>query len=211
VPGAGHAPSPLLRGVGALSLVLFAVLAFTPLAAWLSHVLEPRPRLQPAAAIVVLGGGGLHADGTLADVSLRRTLRGIELYQRGLAPLLLFSGPRTPDGPAEGEVRAALARKLGVPDDAVLTEITARTTREEALRIAGLLLPRGVRRILLVADAQGMRRAAGVFRRAGFDPLPAPADDVTGHPGTPDGRLALAWRVLMETAALSYYRLAGYL
>jgi uncharacterized SAM-binding protein YcdF (DUF218 family) len=201
----------LLRSLGACALLAFLALAFTPLAARLSHRLERPPRLERAAAIVVLGGGGVHSDGTLSDVSLRRTMRGIDLLQRGLAPWLVFSGPRARTGLAEAEIRAAMARKLGVPASAILVETTARTTQEEAARIADLLLPRGASRILLVADTQGMRRAAGVFERAGFEVLPAPEDDVSGAPGTPDGRLALARRVFIEVTALVYYHLAGYL
>jgi len=200
-----------LRLIGALCLVTFFVLAFTPLAARLSHWLEQPPRLERAAAIVVLGGGGVRPDGTLSDTSLRRALRGIELYQRGLAPWLVFSGPRSPAGFSEAEIRAVMARKLGVPAPAILVETTARTTHEEAARIGSILSARGARRILLVVDAQGMRRATGVFERAGFETLPAAADDVSGAPGTPEGRLALTRRVLIELSGLLYYHLVGYL
>ena len=201
----------LVRLGGGVSLVLFFALAFTPLAAWLSRWLERPAHLEPASAIVVLGGGGLHSDGTLSDSSMRRTLRGIDLYQRGLAPLLVLSGPRFSVGPAEGDVRSAVARNRGVAPADILVETSARTTREEAVRLATVLLPRGARRILLVADAQGMRRAAGVFGRAGFEPLAAPSEDVSSRPRTPGGRLALARRLFIEIAALGYYHLFGYL
>jgi uncharacterized SAM-binding protein YcdF (DUF218 family) len=201
----------VLRAGGALSLALFLALTFTPIAAWASRCLEVRPRLEPASAIVVLGGGGLHADGSLSHVSLRRTLHGIDLYQRGLAPLLVVAGPERRATRTEAEVRAMLARRLGVPATAILTQTSARTTREEAVHIAAALEPRGARRILLVADAQGMRRALAVFRHVGLDPLPAPADDVPSAPGTPTARLAVAQRVLMEALALAYYQAAGYL
>jgi uncharacterized SAM-binding protein YcdF (DUF218 family) len=200
-----------LRAVGAVSLALFLAVAFTPVAAWASRWLAVRAALAPASAIVVLGGGGVRADGSLTDVSLRRTLHGIDLYQRGLAPLLVVSGPRLRAARAEGEARAALARRLGVPAAAIVTETAARTTREEAVRIAATLAPRGARRVLLVADAQGMRRALAVFRHAGLEPLPAPADDVPGAPGTPTARLLVAQRVLVEAVATAYYLAAGYL
>jgi uncharacterized SAM-binding protein YcdF (DUF218 family) len=202
---------PLLRFVGAVGLVMFIGIAFTPLPSLVDRALDVGERLQPAGAIVVLGGNGVRSDDDLADVSLRRTLRGIQLYQRGLAPFIVFSGPRVARGPAEAEVRAALARRLGVPDPAILTESSALTTQQEAVRIGALLAPRGTRRILLVVDRQGMRRAAGVFHRAGFEVLPAPADDVSGFRGGPEDQLALARRLLIELAALTYYHVAGYL
>ena len=201
----------VLRAGGALSLAVFFALAFTPIASHAGSWLAVRPVISPAAAIVVLGGGGVHADGSLTDVSLRRTLHGIDLYQRRLAPLLVVSGPQG-DGPrAEGAARAALAQRLGVPPAAILTETAARTTREEAVHIAARLRSQGADRILLVADAQGMRRALAVFRHAGLDPLPAPADDVPSAPASPAARLALAQRVLIETLAVAYYHAAGYL
>ena len=201
----------LLRVAGAVSLVAFLTLAFTPLVARANRWLEVRPVVAPAAAIVVLGGGGVRADGSLTDVSLRRTLHGIDLYQRQLAPLLVLSGPKLEAARAEGEARTALARRLGVPPQAILTETAARTTREEAVRIAARLRPRGVERILLVADAQGMRRAVAAFRQAGLEPLPAPADDVPSAPGTPMARLVVAQRLVIEVMAVAYYHAAGYL
>src|SRR5262245_42332778 len=99
----------VLRVGGALSLVVFFALAFTPVVTWASRWLEVRAEVAPAAAIVVLGGGGVRADGSLTDVSLRRTLHGIDLYQRRLAPLLVLSGPQIEAPRAEGEARAALA------------------------------------------------------------------------------------------------------
>lgn len=200
-----------LRLVGALALGLFFAIAFTPLASILSRWLSQPARLEPAAAIVVLGGGGVGPDGRLSDISLRRAIYGVRLYHRRLAPLILFSGGAANGGPTEADARAALARTLGVPAAAILTEASVRTTHEEAQRIASVLLPRGLKRILLVADAQGMRRATGVFAREGFEPLAAPADDVAPNGGGPEGRLGLARRVLMELSALGYYRLAGYL
>ena len=120
----------------------------------------------------------------------------------------MFSGSPAQGRPGESQARSALARSLGVPATAILTQ-TARTTHEEGQNLAALLLGRGIRRILLVADSQGMRRAAKVFERVGFEPLPAPAADVSGSGGGPQARLGLARLVVIELVALAYYRAAG--
>lgn len=109
-----------LRGVGGVALAGFLLAAFTPLPGLLSRLLARPGPLAPAAAIVVLGGGGVRADGSLSDTSLRRTLRGLELYQAGLAPLLVLAGPRSESGHVEAEARAALARRCGIPEAAML-------------------------------------------------------------------------------------------
>jgi uncharacterized SAM-binding protein YcdF (DUF218 family) len=203
--------SLVLRVIGALAMSAFVLVAYTPAANLLNRVVSPPARLESAAAIVVLAGGGLRPDGTLSDVSMRRALYGIALYRRGLAPVLVFSGPAAHHGLSEGAVRGALAREVGVPGSAIVVETSARTTREEAERISALLLPRGLRRVLLVVDAQGAYRAARLFERKGIEPLLAPAEDVSSLDGSPEGRLDLARRLAIERAAIVYYRVAGYL
>ena len=200
----------IARVAGVAACALLAGILFTPLpnavGVWMSRT-DP---VGPAQAIVVLGAG-IRPDGTLGNPSLRRTLMGLRLFRQGLASVLVFSGPALPHGPSEAEVRAAFARECGVAPASILTEPRGRTTREEAERIAELLLPRGIRKILLVVDPEGVPRAGGVFRKAGFDALAVPADDISRFGGGPEEGLGEARRVAMELLALAYYRVAGYL
>lgn len=57
----------------------------------------------------------------LSTSSLRRALHGITLHRKGLAPLLVFLGPARGAGLVEAEIRAELARELGVSPAAILT------------------------------------------------------------------------------------------
>jgi uncharacterized SAM-binding protein YcdF (DUF218 family) len=200
----------LLRVIGSLAVVTFFVASFTPLSNALNRWAGVAAQIEPAAAVVVLASG-LHADGSLSDTSLRRTLYGMTLYQQGFAPLLVFSGPvnrhleRT-----EAEVRAEMARLFGISPAAIATEITAQTTREEAARMAALLHPWGIRKILLVTHYEHMIRSRLLFESAGFTVLPAPVGDMTGV-RKPEARLRLVRQLAREFLARSYYRLAGYL
>ncbi len=198
------------RRVGLAGVTLFVTTAFTPLPNLLSRWAGTPSELEASDAIVVLGGS-VWPDGVLSNSSVRRALHGIGLYRKGLAPLLVFLGPARSAGPSEAEVRAALARELGIPAGAILTEADARTTREEALRVKALLSPRGIRRILLVTNPLHMWRARHVFQRAGFEVHAAPADDFPNAADSPEGRLNLMSRVLGELFARLYYRVAGYL
>jgi uncharacterized SAM-binding protein YcdF (DUF218 family) len=126
------------------------------------------------------------------------------LHRKGLAPLLLLSGPGRGEGPAEAEVRAELARALGLSPEVILTESEAQTTREEAVKSGALLREKGVGRILL-------SRAQRLFERAGFEVLAAPTDEVSSEASSPEGRLRLMRQILQELLARFYYRVAGYL
>jgi uncharacterized SAM-binding protein YcdF (DUF218 family) len=183
-------------------------MAFTPLAGLLARALAGPSTVAAADAIVVLASM-VGPDGTLSSESLRRTLGGILLERRGLAPLLVLSGSTEPGGRSEAEARARLAGDLGVPAERLLTLAGVHTTRDEAARAAALLHPRGVRRILLVTSSYHIGRASGVFERAGFEVLPAPADGLSHVPSRPGSRLALAWLVSRELAARAYHRLAS--
>jgi uncharacterized SAM-binding protein YcdF (DUF218 family) len=194
------------RALGALLVAALLATAFTPLAErWCERCLVPA-RLEPADAIVVLGSG-IGADGELTGSSQRKALAGIELALQGLAPRLIFVGWEG----RENEARALLALELGVKAEAILTGSGARTTRDEAETAAAMLRAGGAGRVLLVTGRLHMRRAAGLFERAGFQVAPAPIPDTHCREPIPEQRVTLMVLLLRESAAIAYYRLAGYL
>ena len=202
-----------LRLLGGITLGFLLIAGFTPLvnlwAYWLAPS-HPGTNAEPPQAIVVLGGGGVTATGVLTDASLRGAFEGITLYRRGLAPLVIFSGSRADGVRDEASARADLARDCGVPATAILTSTTARTTREEALHIRALLAPRGIDRVMLVADAPGLSRAMRAFQRVGFVVLPEPSVGVLDLRGGPEDRMSLLRNITIESIARVYYRLAGF-
>jgi uncharacterized SAM-binding protein YcdF (DUF218 family) len=201
---------PILRLLGIATVAAFLVVSFTPLPNLLSRWASVPAALEPAAAIVVLGAG-MEGDDRLSTSSLRRAIHSILLYQRGLAPLLAFSGPFSGSSRRqEAEVRADMARLLGVPSAAILTESTALTTRAEAVRMAALLQPRGISTILLVTSSAHMARSRQLFENVGFRVQPAPVDELS-HVDKPEARRGLMRLLMQEFLARLYYRLAGYI
>jgi uncharacterized SAM-binding protein YcdF (DUF218 family) len=196
-----------LRLLGAVALLAFLAVAYTPLANALARRLSEPAALGAADAVVVLGAG-LGPDGWLSDASLRRFVHGVRLYRRGLAPVLAFTGGPQIRRRPEAEIRAALAREIGVPAGDVVIVPAARTTREEAVRLKDDLAGRGVRRILLVTAATHMGRAQALFVKAGFTVQAAPITEAAASPGE---RLELMRRLLQEVVARAYYRLSGWL
>jgi len=200
-----------LWALGATTLLVSGLVAFTPLANVASQWLAPPEILGPADAIVVLGAG-IYPEGELSRPSLKRAVRGIELYQLGYSKLLVLLGPVQYEGyPSEAAIRSRLARTMMVETSDIVIEAGGLTTREEASLTAGRLMPLGIRSILIVSESQHLRRAMELFEDQGFEVFPAPADDYSNQPAGPGGRIALMKRVLEEQAARIYYRAAGYL
>src|SRR5262245_32138883 len=158
----------VLRVLGALVLVGFILVAFSPLpnvvAALVSAPVDP----GNADAIVVLGGGGNWPRGELNPTALRRTVHGIRLYRDGRAPLLLLSGGPARERPSLAQRERLLALACAVPPDAILTADGSHTTRDEVERLSAVLRARGARSIALVTDPYHMVRARRLFERAGF-------------------------------------------
>jgi uncharacterized SAM-binding protein YcdF (DUF218 family) len=144
----------------------------------------PAPAELPTApAIVVLGGGTEPVIPPRTDVELGpggdRLLHAVRLHRAGKAPVILVCAGRVEWSAAprpEAADMAELLRFMGVPADAILEESRSRTTYENAVEAWRVLQPLGVRRILLVTSALHMPRAVGLFRRVGFDVVPAPTD-----------------------------------
>ena len=201
----------LLRVVGGAAIVAFLVAGFTPAVNLLSYWMAPARRAEPTQAIVVLGAGGVDTSGGLTETSLHAAMDAITLYRQGLAPVVVFSGFPRDGAKGEAQLRADLAVSCGIPGPAMLTTSRARTTNEEAHEIRTLLEPRGIRKIMLVADSAGMRRAMGVFERAGFDVVPTPWVGTLDLGGSPEARINLLRRVVIELGARLYYRMAGHL
>jgi len=195
-----------------LTVIAFSLISFTPSVNRASKAFALNPETKSVDAIVVLAAGLMNG-GSLEDESLRRTIAGINLYKKDLAPILVLSGRGYGGAPqlTEAEARSQLAQSLGVPGESILKEETANTTQEEAIRISRLLMHRGLRSVLLVTQSLHLRRAKLVFERTGLIVLPVPSDDYPTAATGPTSRLWLAARLVQESTALLYYRLAGYI
>ena len=203
----------IIRGLGIVTVAVFIIVALTPAGNAVGRRFGVASgQLKRADAIVVLGAGVMD-NGVLSEQSMRRAIAGIALFWRDMAPLIVLSGPGRPDGvnPSEAGVRAKLAIAMGIPPGSILMEETAKTTREEAIHIANTLRPRDATRVLLVTDSLHMRRALRVFERSGLNVQSAVSDDYSSSAVSPGDRLWLAMRICQESAALVYYKIAGYI
>jgi uncharacterized SAM-binding protein YcdF (DUF218 family) len=85
---------------------------------------------------------------------------------------------------------ARLLEEWNIPSTAIQIEGRSINTHENAILSFQILAPLGIRKILLVTSAMHMPRAAGAFRKAGFEVIAAPADF---HSGWGEGYFLEKW------------------
>jgi uncharacterized SAM-binding protein YcdF (DUF218 family) len=134
--------------------------------------------LRSGQAIVILGGGlRLHAveygGDTLGELTLERVRYGARLARAARLPVLVTGGRLGDAQRAEADLmRDALEQEFGVPVRWV--ENAARNTAENARKSAQVLLPLGIRRVVVVMHGFDVGRAKAEFVDAGFEVIPAP-------------------------------------
>lgn len=120
-----------------------------------SVYLSPQDSTSPSDAIVVVSGGQTQT----------RAKHGIELYNKDLAPKIIFSGAALDDGPSNAKEMAALARRSGVPDDAIEIDEDAKTTYQNAVNTKRILEESEGKSIILVTSPYHQRRAYITFKK----------------------------------------------
>lgn len=148
---------------------------------------------QQAEAIVVLGGGRERGDpawgedvpSLLASERLRYSAR---LARASGLPLLVSGGLHFGAPPSEAAIMArSLEEDFALP--VRWQEPHSLTTWENAEQTARLLLPQGIKRVVLVTQAAHMTRARWCFERAGFTVVMAPI----GFLAVPNARPLGGW------------------
>ncbi len=171
-----------------LRLCLLAVLWLAGVAAWIVYV-GNRDQAGPADAVVVLGAAAY--DTRPSPVFTERIRHGIDLYNRGLAAKIVFTGGYG-DGArfSEAQVARTYALRAGVPQDAILVESLSRTTWQNLALSRQLLSEHGLRRVIVVSDPLHMARALRLCRRLDIDAVGSPT------PSTRFRSFRTQWRFL---------------
>ncbi len=150
-------------------LVLLLALWLLGVAAWIVWVGE-RDQAAPADAIVVLGAAAY--DARPSPVLQERLRHALDLYRRGYAGTLIFTGGYGYGARfSESQVARRYALGEGVPEEAVLIETLSRTTYENLAQARLLMHERGIGRVIVVSDPLHMARALRLSRMLGIDAL----------------------------------------
>lgn len=133
----------------------------------------------PADAIAVLGAA--EYDGYPSPIYRARLDHALDLYRRGIAPLIIAVGGPGGDSYTEGAVGAHYLISMGVPEEDVIAETHSRDTEQSASRIAVIARANGIHRLVVVSDPTHMFRVHALCAANGFNvltsPRPIPADD----------------------------------
>ena len=172
-------------------LLLLLALWLLGVAAYIVLVGE-RDQAAPADAIIVLGAAAY--DARPSPVFEERIRHGIDLYQRGLAKKLIFTGGYGGGGArfSESQVARRYALKHGVPESAILIESSSRTTRQNLEQARKLMQQRGLHRVIVVSDPLHMSRALRLSHDLGIDALGS------STPSTRFRTVHTQWRFLLQ-------------
>jgi uncharacterized SAM-binding protein YcdF (DUF218 family) len=151
---------------------LLAVAGLWLLSLVLVLIWQGRDTRAHVSAIVVLGAA--QYAGRPSPVLRARVDHAIGLWQRGFAPMLVFTGGKGPgDTTSEASVARRYAMANGVPDSIIVTEGASRTTNQALRRVADFLGEER-RDVILVSDPFHMLRLAILARRHGLQPRTSP-------------------------------------
>ena len=172
-------------------LLLLLALWLLGVAAWIVLVGE-RDQAAPADAIIVLGAAAY--DAKPSPVFEERIRHGIDLYQRGLARKLIFTGGYGGGGArfSESQVARRYALRQGVPGKAILIESASRNTQENLRQAVLLMQANELHSAIIVSDPLHMSRALRISRELGIDALGSPT------PTTRFRSVSTRWRFLLS-------------
>lgn len=199
------------------------------LVAGLAHGLSSVERpgdARGAEALVVLGGGvqTVSARGqVLAQLQSTPSLRILEaarLYKLLAPRIVIVTGgiadKRTELRP-EAEQMANALTAAGIPADRIVIDAEATTTHDHPRTVGPLLAAHHVRQFVVITSPMHMRRALGVFRAQGYDPVGAvsalQSEQLASRPLLlpNDDSMMLSNQALYEYAALVMYWWRGWM
>jgi len=190
----------LFVAMGLLAVLFVAAACWTRWVYGQIQIYAGEDQAAPSDAIAVLGAA--EYDGKPSPVFHARLDHALELYQRGIAPLIITLGGPGGDQYTEGAVGQEYLMARGVPEEAIIAETESRNTEDSARRIAVIAHANGIHRLVIVSDGTHLFRIHEICSANGLDVLTSPRPRVPVEGGTNDfDRIAheilsyTAWRL----------------
>jgi len=126
--------------------------------------------IHPADAIVVFGAA--EYSGHPSPVLRLRLDHALELFERGVAPVVITTGGAAADPSySEGGVGHDYLMHHGVPERSLIAETQGHDTAESALRVAVIMHANGLRSCVAVSDAYHVFRIRKLLEHQGVGPV----------------------------------------
>lgn len=154
----------------------------------------------PADAIAVFGAA--EYNGRPSPVFNARLEHALDLYQRGLAPIVITLGGGVDPQFSEGGVGRDFFLSHGVPDDRIIAETASSDTAESVTRLAAIARENHLQTILAVSDGTHLFRIQQLCEAQGLHVLLSPrpsGKSVTG--------IDMAERYVHEMAGYTLWRM----
>lgn len=200
----------LWKAVAILSITVILVWGIfrSPVLWWLAEPLAIRQEPRKADVIAVLGGG-VGETGVFGESTFERTRLGVELYQKGYAPYIIFSTGYSYEY-KEAEAMKLMATSLNVPPDKIILEDLSRGTYQNVRHLVAILRERGFDEVILVSAPYHMRRCSLLFSsNPDIKVTYTPVDSVF-YSSERGISLRQIRSLLWEVGAIIYYKYQGY-
>jgi uncharacterized SAM-binding protein YcdF (DUF218 family) len=170
----------------ALLLILVLVMGAVAWCRWVYTQIETYANQDQAAPSDAIGVfGAAEYDGRPSPVYRARLDHALDLYHRGIAPLIITLGGAGGDQYSEGAVGREYLMGMGVPEQAIIAETHSRDTEESARRIAVIARTNGLHRLVIVSDGTHLFRIHAICAADGLDvrTSPRPRVPIEGSSG----------------------------
>lgn len=185
-------------------LIIFAGTLVIFLVATSVQVVETgaKQEIHPADAIIVFGAA--EYSGRPSPVLRARLDHAFELFQRGVAPVVITTGGAAADPKySEGGVGRDYLMHRGIPERNLIAETQGRDTSESAERVAVIMKANNLRSCVAVSDAYHVFRIRKLLEHEGIRPVyTAPRFDTRPH-----SVLQRAESALRESASYLLWRI----
>ena len=164
----------LLAVVGALCL-FFGVTG--------SRIVRAAAEAPAKKADVIVVFGAAEYAGRPSPVYRARLDHGYELFQKGMAPVVITTGGSAQDPDfSEGGVGRDYLLRRGIPEQALIAETQGSDTAQSAARVANIMRTNGMGSCIAVSDAYHVFRIRALLEKQGVQVELAPRPESRPHP-----------------------------
>lgn len=118
--------------------------------------------LEKADVIVVLGSPS-QANGKTSAIQRSRVDKGVEIYNKGLANKILFTGGAVGNNIVESETMKKYAIRKGIPASNIFTETKSSNTDENVSFSFEIIKTQKFKKVIVVTSTYHTRRARHLF------------------------------------------------